>query len=91
VLTLHGKGVKKWLSHAGRGDAVAAGMKPAGRSGVVFGGHADAIRVRVQRRRRRRRKVELYSRRWEGSATGGAFFFTLGGPGFFVKDVTRAS
>ncbi len=38
MLTLHGKGVKRWLSHAGRGDAVAASMKAAARhSGVVFG------------------------------------------------------
>ena len=42
MLTLHGKGVKKWLSQAERGDAVAAGMKAAaGHSGVVFGGRAE--------------------------------------------------
>ena len=41
MLTLPGKGVKRWLSHAGRGDAVAASMKAAaGHSGVVFGERA---------------------------------------------------
>ncbi len=42
MLTLHGKGVKEWLSQAERGDAVAAGMK-AGHSGVVFGERAIEI------------------------------------------------
>jgi hypothetical protein len=70
VLTLHRKGVKKWLSHAERGDAVSASLMTApGERGVVVGGRAAAVRRRV------RVKVELYSRRWEGSATGGAFFF----------------
>ena len=46
MLTLHRKGVKKWLSQTERGDAVAAGMKTtAGHSGVVFGGRADALRT----------------------------------------------
>jgi hypothetical protein len=44
VLTLHGKGVKRWLSQAERGDAVAAGMK-AVHSGVVFGERAIEIEI----------------------------------------------
>ena len=56
MITLHRKGVKRWQSHAERGDAVAAGMNAAGHSGVVFGEHADAIRVRI----RVRVKVKRY-------------------------------
>ena len=56
VVTLHRKGVKKWLSQTEKGDAVAAGMKTtAGHSGVVFGGRADATRARC-----REYKVKLY-------------------------------
>jgi hypothetical protein len=55
VITLHRKGVKRWLSHAERGDAVAASlMATPGERGVVVGGRAAAGRRRV------RVKVKLY-------------------------------
>jgi hypothetical protein len=60
--------VKKWQSEPGilparKGDAVAAGTGAiAGVSGVVYGVSAET-------------KVLSGIRRWEGFATGGAFFF----------------
>jgi hypothetical protein len=60
VVTLHGKGVKIWPLPAEREDSVAAGTT-AGVKGVVFGVSAET-------------KIKRYYR-WEGSATGGAFFF----------------
>jgi hypothetical protein len=60
VVTSHGKGVKRWFLLAERGDAVAASTT-VGVKGGVFGVSAET-------------KVKRYYR-WEGSATGGAFFF----------------
>ncbi len=54
------KEVKKWFSHVERGDAVVASTT-VGVKGGVFGVSAET-------------KVKRYYR-WEGSATGGAFFF----------------
>ncbi len=49
MLTLHGKGVKRWLYHAEKGNVVAAGIKAEGKGSVVFGGRAETTNLTSHR------------------------------------------